>query len=104
MLKVPPGAIVLEVQAPLLATDVCATESLLVHVTVPPVATVTGFGEYAVVVSVVDPETIETGVPDVGVVVDDDDEPQAVDSTDVRSRDVRMASEARKLMTTSTTR
>jgi hypothetical protein len=63
MLKVPPGAIVLEDHAPLFATDVCATESLFIHVTVPPTATLTGLGAYAVVVNVDDPDTIETDVP-----------------------------------------
>jgi hypothetical protein len=66
----PPGAIV-EFHAPLLAVDVCAVLSLLVQVTLPPTATVTGFGEYAVLVRKDEPLTIETGVPvpGVGVVV-----------------------------------
>ena len=78
MLKLAPGASKPEFHAPLFAVDVCATESLLVHVTVPPTLTLIGFGEYAVVVSVVDPDTIDTGVPVVvGAVVDgDDDDPQ----------------------------
>jgi hypothetical protein len=87
MLNDPPGAIVPEVHAPLLATELCATESLFVHVTVPPTATVTGFGEYAVVVSVDDPDTIDTGVPVVvvGAVVDDEDEePHAAANIDTR--------------------
>ena len=86
MLNDPPGAIVPEFHAPLLATDVCVTESLLVHVTVPPTATVTGFGAYAVVVSVDDPETIDTGVPVVvGAVVDgEDEEPHAAANIDTR--------------------
>jgi hypothetical protein len=87
MLNDPPGAIVPELNAPLFATDVCVTESLFVHVTVPPTATVTGFGEYAVVVSVDDPDTIDTGVPVVvvGAVVDgEDDEPHAAASMDTR--------------------
>jgi hypothetical protein len=59
---------------------------LLVHVTVPPTATVTGFGAYAVVVSVDDPETIDTGVPVVvGAVVDgEDEEPHAAANIDTR--------------------
>jgi hypothetical protein len=80
MLNVPPGAIPPEFQAPPFATEVCVIESLLVHVTVAPTDTVTGFGEYAVVVSVDDPVTIDTGVPDVGdVVVDGEDELQATE-------------------------
>jgi hypothetical protein len=35
----------------------------LVHVIVPPTATAIGFGEYAVVVKVDEPATIDTGVP-----------------------------------------
>jgi hypothetical protein len=87
MLNDPPGAIVLDVHAPLLATELCATESLFVHVTVPPTATVTGFGAYAVVVSVEDPDTIDTGVPVlvVGAVVDgEDEEPHAAANIDTR--------------------
>jgi hypothetical protein len=86
MLNVPPGAIAPEFHAPLLETDVCVTESLFVHVTVPPTLTVTGFGAYAVVVNVDDPDTIDTGVPVVvGAVVDDeDDEPHAAASMDTR--------------------
>ena len=84
MLNVPPGAIVPELNAPLFATDVCATESLFVHVTVPPTATVTGFGEYAVVVSVDDPDTIDTGVPVVVGAVVNGEEPHAAASMDTR--------------------
>ena len=87
MLNDPPGAIVPEVHAPLLATELCATESLFVHVTAPPTATVTGFGEYAVVVSVDDPDTIDTGVPVVvvGAVVEgEDEEPHAAANIDRR--------------------
>jgi hypothetical protein len=86
MLNVPPGAIVPEFHAPLLATELCATESLFVHVTVPPTPTVTGFGAYAVVVSVDDPDTIDTGVPvTVGAVVDgEDEEPHPAASMDAR--------------------
>jgi hypothetical protein len=86
MLKLPPGAIVPEFHAPLLATELCATESLFVHVTVPPTPTVTGFGAYAVVVSVDDPDTIDTDVPvTVGAVVDgEDEEPHPAASMDAR--------------------
>ena len=48
---------------PLSLVAVCVVESLLVHVTVVPAAIVSGFGLYAVVVSVRAPETMETGVP-----------------------------------------
>ncbi len=39
---------------------VCVIESMFVHVTVVPAVTVSGFGEYAVVVSARAPLTIET--------------------------------------------
>jgi hypothetical protein len=58
-----------ELQAPPSAVDVCAMLSLLVHVTIVPAATVSGFGEYAVVVSVDEFATIDTAVvpvPDEG--------------------------------------
>jgi len=87
MLNDPPGAIVPEFHAPLLATELCATESLFVQVTVPPTATVTGFGAYAVVVSVDDPDTIDTGVQVVvvGAVVEgEDEEPHAAANIDRR--------------------
>ena len=72
MLKVPPGAMSPEFHAPLLAVDVCDVESRFVHVTVVPTATVIGFGENAVVVSVDAPATIDTpfGVDGVGVVTE----------------------------------
>jgi hypothetical protein len=99
MLNVPPGAIVPEFQAPLLATELCATESLFIHVTVAPTATVTGLGEYALVVNVDEPDTMETGVLDVlGEVVDGDDELQAVETVNAR-----MASGMRIVMKTSCT-
>lgn len=63
MLKLPPGAMFPEFHAPLSLVDVWAVLSLFVHVTVPPTAMATGFGEYAVVVSVDEPLTIDTGVP-----------------------------------------
>jgi hypothetical protein len=58
---------------PLSLVAVCVVESLFVHVTVVPALTVSGFGEYAVVVKSSAPATMETGVPlapvdgDVGV-------------------------------------
>ena len=44
LLKVPPGAIGPESQVALLPVDVWVTESLLVHVTVPPTVTAIGLG------------------------------------------------------------
>jgi hypothetical protein len=58
-----PGAIDPEFHAPPSPVDVWAIESSLVHVTVPPGATVTGFGAYAVDVREIDPWTIDTAVP-----------------------------------------
>jgi hypothetical protein len=57
----PPGAIPPEFQV--LPTDVCVVLSWLVHVTLPPTATVTGLGAKAVVVRSDPPLTIDTGVP-----------------------------------------
>ena len=62
-LNVPPGTIDPEFHAPLSDVDVCVVLSLFVHVTVPPTATLTGFGAKAVDVIVDAPNTIETGVP-----------------------------------------
>jgi len=59
--KVRPGAIEPEFHEP--PVDVCVVLSLLVQVTLPPTATVTGLGEYAVVVMLDAPPTIDTGVP-----------------------------------------
>jgi hypothetical protein len=67
MLNDPPGAIEPESHAPVFDVDVCGVLSLFVQLTVVPTATLIGFGEYALVVSVDDPLTIETGVPLVGV-------------------------------------
>jgi hypothetical protein len=56
--------------------------SLFVHVTLPPTAIDTGFGEYAVVVIVDDPLTIETGVPLPGIGIGEglvEDEPQPIE-------------------------
>jgi hypothetical protein len=98
MLNVPPGAIVPELHAPVFDTEVCATESLFIHMTLPPTATVTGLGEYAVVVNVDEPGTIETAVPVVvGEVVDgDDDDPHAVESVNAQ-----MMSAIRRIMASS---
>jgi hypothetical protein len=57
--NVPPGAIEPELHVAPSAVDVCAVESLLVHVNEPPTGTVIGFGEYAVVVNVDEPATME---------------------------------------------
>jgi hypothetical protein len=66
--NVPPGTIDPEFHAPLSDVDVCVVLSLLAHVTVPPTATLTGFGANAVDVIVDAPDTIETGVPGPDVV------------------------------------
>ena len=63
LLNVAPGAIDPEPNDPSSPFAVWAVLSLLVHVTVPPAEIETGFGEYAVVVKVDEPLTIETGVP-----------------------------------------
>ena len=84
-LNVPPDAIVPEFHVPLSDVDVCGIASLLIHVTVPFTPTVTGFGLYAVEVSVDAPITIDTLVPPGVVVVvlgdvgDDDELPQPDD-------------------------
>jgi hypothetical protein len=41
----PPGAIAPEFQTPVFDVDVCVTESVFVHVTLPPTATLMGLGE-----------------------------------------------------------
>jgi hypothetical protein len=68
MLNVPPGAIGPELHWPPSAVDVCVLVSLLVQDTVPPTATTTGLGAYAVVVSVEEPLTIDAAT----VELDDD--------------------------------
>src|SRR5580693_8549467 len=93
MLKVAPGAITGELQAPPFAVDVCDVESLLVHVTVPPTETVIGLGLKAVVVIVDAPGTIEAATlepedGDVGELVDGEEEPHA---TEKPSRSVTAA-------------
>jgi hypothetical protein len=62
-LNLPPGAMFPELNDPLSPVAVCVVESLFVQVTVPPTEIETGFGEYAVVVSVDELATIEAGVP-----------------------------------------
>ena len=81
--------------------------SLLVHVTVEPAVTVTGFGEYALVVRVDDPAVIETVIPEppvdttgVGDVIGEDppqpkDEPARIASMK-RTVDTRMSSRTSK--------
>src|SRR5947209_4270020 len=54
-----PGAIEPVANAPLSAVELCVEVSLFIHVTVVPAATVIGLGEYAVVVRVRAPATIE---------------------------------------------
>jgi hypothetical protein len=61
MLKLPPGGMEPEFQ--LAPVDVWSVVSPFVHVTLPPTATVMGFGANAVAVSVDAPLTIDTGVP-----------------------------------------
>ena len=84
MLKVPPGAITGELQAPPFAVEVCDVESLLVQVTVPPTETVIGLGLKAVVVIVdapgtIDAPTLEPVDVGVGEAVDGEDEPHAAE-------------------------
>lgn len=84
MLKVPPGAITGELQAPPFAVDVCDVESLLVQVTVPPTETVIGLGLKAVVVIVdapgtIDAPTLEPVDVGIGEAVDGEDEPHATE-------------------------
>ena len=90
-LKEPCAAIDPEFQRLVSEVEVCATLSLLVHVTVAPAGTVSGFGEYAFVVRVEAPETIETVIPEppvdgrgVGDVVGED-EPQPNDALSTRA-------------------
>jgi hypothetical protein len=61
-----PGAMLPELHWPPSATDVCVVESLFTHETVVPIETLSGLGLYAVLVSVDEPFTIETGVPGAG--------------------------------------
>jgi len=73
-----------EFQPPSLAVAVWVVLSLFVQVTLPPIPTVMGLGANAVAVKIEAPLTMETGVPpalgdgDEGVVVDEDELPQAV--------------------------
>src|SRR5436853_7526086 len=79
-----PGGIEPELHTPVVDVAVCVRVSLFVHVTVPPTDTAIGFGEYALVVNVVAPRTIDACAPDgggaageAGEAGDDEDEPQA---------------------------
>jgi hypothetical protein len=56
----PPGAIEPVAKLPLSAVELCVDVSLLVHVTVVPTATFSGFGENAVVVRLRAPLTMVT--------------------------------------------
>jgi hypothetical protein len=73
--KLWPGPRIPEFHIPPSATESCAIESLLVHVTVVPTVTATGFGTNAVVVSVRALVGIDTAVelPVVGGVVEGDE-------------------------------
>jgi hypothetical protein len=91
LLKLPPGGIEPESQAPSFAVEVWDVVSLLVQVTVEPGATFTGFGAYAVVVKLDDPGTIDTGVPlpvppDGPMVGPEDDEPQPTDDASINRK------------------
>jgi hypothetical protein len=82
ILKLPPGAITGELQAPPFAVDVCEIESLLVHVTVPPTGTIIGLGLKAVVVIAAAFATIDAATPEpegdvVDEGVDGEEEPHA---------------------------
>jgi hypothetical protein len=55
-----PGAIEPVAKLPLSAVELCVDVSLFIHVTVVPTATVSGFGEYAVVVRLRAPLTMVT--------------------------------------------
>ena len=88
-LKRLPCARVGDVHAPLLATELCATLSLLSQLTVVPTETLSGFGEYAVLDNVEEPLTMVTVVLPAGAgsgVSDGDVElfPQAVRQTAVK--------------------
>ena len=64
--KILPGAMLPEFQAPPSAVDVCGTESVLVHATVAPAVTVIGLGVYAVLVRVEAPAPIVMAVAQIG--------------------------------------
>ena len=72
-LNVAPGAIVPEFQDPSSPTEVCASVSLLVQLTVSPAEIVMGFGAYAVFVKLAARLTMDTGVPLTLVPPDGDD-------------------------------
>jgi hypothetical protein len=84
IVNLPPGAMVPESHEPVFDVEVCVTVSLLVHVTLLPTETLIGFGAYAVVVSVDEPLTIETELPDgagEGPAGEDDPHPNDIPST-----------------------
>jgi hypothetical protein len=62
-LNVAPGAIVPEFHDPSSPTEVCASVSLFVQLTVSPAEIVMGFGAYAVLVKPAARLTMDTGVP-----------------------------------------
>jgi hypothetical protein len=97
MLKLPPGGITGEFQAPPLAVDVCDVESLLVHVTVPPTETVIGLGLKAVVVIVDAPMTIDAATlePEGDVVVEGVD---GEDEVHAAGKPSRAATSATRIM------
>jgi hypothetical protein len=64
MEKLPPGAIAPELHALVSEVDVCVIVSLFTQLTLPPRVTLIGFGAYAFVVSVREPDTIDTVEPD----------------------------------------
>jgi hypothetical protein len=63
LLKVAPAAIVPEFHEPSSPVDVCASESLLIHVIVSPTPMAIGFGANAVFVKTDAFLTMDTGVP-----------------------------------------
>ena len=63
LLKLAPAAIVPEFHEPSSPADVCASESLLIHVIVSPTPMAIGFGAYAVFVNTDAFLTMDTGVP-----------------------------------------
>jgi hypothetical protein len=62
-LNVAPGATVPEFQDPSSPTEVCASVSLLIQLTLSPAEMVIGFGAYAVFVKLAARLTMDTGVP-----------------------------------------
>ena len=62
-MNVAPGATVPEFQDPSSPTEVCASVSLLIQLTLSPAEMVIGFGAYAVFVKLAARLTMDTGVP-----------------------------------------